>query len=100
MNLRDYQLQVRELAEKKGYDQELFYLFSRLVQEASELLDAVWQNKSDEEVTEEGADLLHFFFQILDKRPNADIDKAMDEKIAKNHVTKKKTNEKGMMVRK
>lgn len=100
MILKEYQFQVRKLAETKGYNQELFYLFGRMIQEASEMLDAIWQNKSDEEVTEEGADLLHFFFQILDKRPNADIDKAMDKKISKNYVTKKKTNDKGMMVRK
>jgi NTP pyrophosphatase (non-canonical NTP hydrolase) len=97
LNLKQYQAEVTKLAKEKEYDQELFYLFGRLVQEASEMLDAIWQNKSDEEVAEEGADLLHFFFQMLDKRPYANIDRAMLKKIASNYVHKKKTNEFGKM---
>jgi len=100
MSLKDYQVQVRELAKAKGYDQELFYVFGRLVQEASELLDAIWQKKSDKEVEEEGADLLHFFYQMIDHRPSADIDRGMNNKIASNWTHKKKTNVKGKMVRK
>ena len=100
MNLRQYQEEVSNLAKEKGYNQELFYLFGRMIQEASEMLDAIWQNKSDEEVSEEGADLLHFFFQILDHRPNANIDRGMLKKIASNYVHKKKTNVQGKMVRK
>ena len=100
MSLKDYQVQVRELAKAKGYDQELFYLFSRLIQEADELLNAIWQGKTGVEVEEEGADVLHFFYQMLDKVPEADIDRGMDNKIASNYTHKKKTNDKGKMVRK
>ncbi len=100
MNLRQYQEEVRKLAKIKDYNQELFYLHSRMVQEGCELLDAIWQGKSDEEVAEEGADLLHFFFQMLDHRPLANIERGMLKKIASNYVHKKKTNEKGTMVRK
>ncbi len=100
MNLSQYQTQVRELAKIKGYDQELFYLFSRMVQEGSEMLDAIWQGKSDKEVAEEGADLLHFFFQMLDKRPKANIDRALLLKIASNYNHKKKTNQGGKMIKK
>ncbi len=100
MNLKDYQLKVGKLAKEKGYNQELFYLHSRMVQEGSEMLDAIWQGKSDEEVSEEGADLLHFFFQIMAMRPKADIDVAMLKKIESNYVNKKKTNEDGKMTRK
>jgi len=100
MNLKDYQLKVSKLAKEKGYNQELFYLHSRMVQEGSEMLDAIWQGKSDEEVVEEGADLLHFFFQIMDMRPKADIDVAMLKKIESNYVHKKKTNVDGKMERK
>ena len=100
MNLSQYQTQVRELAKIKGYEQELFYLFSRMVQEGSEMLDAIWQGKSDAEVAEEGADLLHFFFQMLDKRPKANIDQALVAKILSNYKHKKKTNQKGKMIRK
>ena len=100
MNLREYQAEVTKLAKEKGYNQELFYLFSRMIQEASEMLDAIWQGKSDEEVAEEGADLLHFFFQILEHRQYANIDREMLKKIASNYVHKKKTNEGGRMVRK
>jgi len=98
MSLKDYQVQVRELAKAKGYDQELFYLFGHMIQEASEFLDAIWQGKPAEEVELEGADLLHFFYQMLDKVPEADIDRGMDNKITSNYTHKKKTNEKGKMV--
>jgi phosphoribosyl-ATP pyrophosphohydrolase len=91
LNLRAYQDKVEELAEAKGYNQETFYLFSRMVQEASEMLDALWQEKSDEEFAEEGADLLHFFFQLINKRPNANIDRAMLLKISSNFENLKKT---------
>ena len=101
MNLRGYQEKVEELAKAKGYDQETFYLFSRMIQEGSEMLDALWQNKSDEEFAEEGADFLHFFFQFMSKRPNANIDRAMLLKIAKNYDSLKKTKaEDGSMIRK
>lgn len=91
MSLKEYQIKVRELAEAKGYNQELFYMFSHMIQEASELLDAIWQGKSDKEVEEECADVLHFLFQMMDKRPNADVDRGMNNKIASNFVHKKKT---------
>jgi len=100
MDLKQYQEEVSKLAKEKGYDQELFYLFGRMVQESGELLNAIWQGKSDEEVAEEGADVLHFFFQILDHRPYANIERGMLKKIASNYVHKKKTNEGGKMVRK
>jgi NTP pyrophosphatase (non-canonical NTP hydrolase) len=100
MDLKQYQREVSKLAKEKGYNQELFYLFGRMIQEATEMLDAIWQNKSDEEVAEEGADLLHFFFQILDHRPYANIERGMLKKIASNYIHKKKTNEGGKMVRK
>ena len=100
MDLQHYQKEVRKLAQEKGYNQDLFYLFGRLIQEGSEMLDAIWQGKSDEEVAEEGADLLHFFFQMLDHRPNANIDRGMLKKIASNYVHKKKTNQDGRMIRK
>lgn len=93
MNLKAYQDKVEDLAEQKGYNQETFYLFSRMIQEGSEMLDALWQEKSDEEFAEEGADLLHFFFQIINKRPNANIDRAMLLKIASNYEHKKKTQD-------
>ncbi len=99
MNLKAYQDKVEDLAEAKGYNQETFYLFSRMIQEASEMLDAYWQEKSDEEFAEEGADVLHFFFQLLNKRPNANIDRAMLLKIASNFEHVKKTQgEEGKMV--
>lgn len=101
MNLKQYQEKVTELAKEKQYNQELFYMHSRMVQEASEMLDAIWQGKSDEEVAEEGADLLHFFFQLMDIRPKANIDDAMLKKIASNYIHKKKTKElDGSMIRK
>lgn len=100
MNLKDYQVLVRDLAKQKKWDRELFYLHSRLVQESGELLDAIWQGKSAKEVEEEGADVLHFFFQMLDKIRMADIDRGMTNKIESNLKHKKKTNEKGKMVRK
>lgn len=100
MNLGQYQAEVRKLAREKGYNQELFYLFGRMVQEGAEMLDAIWQGKSDKEVAEEGADVLHFFFQMLDHRPYANIDRGMLMKIASNHVHKKKTNVGGKMVKK
>ncbi len=100
LDLRQYQEEVNKLALVKGYNQELFYLHSRLVQEAGELLDAIWQGKSDEEVSEEGADVLHFFFQMLDKKPFANIDRGMLKKIASNYVHRKKTNVDGKMMRK
>jgi NTP pyrophosphatase (non-canonical NTP hydrolase) len=100
MNLKGYQEKVGKLAKEKHYNQELFYLHSRMVQEGSEMLDAIWQGKSDEEVAEEGADLLHFFFQLMDLRPKANIDDAMIKKIASNYINKKKTNEGGKMMRK
>jgi len=100
MNLKDYELKVEKLAKEKGYNQELFYLHSRMVQEGSEMLDAIWQGKSDEEVAEEGADLLHFFFQIIHLKPKSDIDKAMNDKIDSNYEHKKKTNVDGKMERK
>lgn len=100
LNLRDYQIKVRKLAKKKGWDQELFYLFGRMVQEGGELLDAIWQGKSIKETEEEGADTLHFFFQILDHEPKANIDRGMNNKVASNYVNKKKTNVGGKMVRK
>jgi len=100
LNLEQYQQKVGKLAKEKHYNQELFYMHSRMIQEASEMLDAIWQGKSDEEVAEEGADLLHFFFQIMDLRPKAKIDDAMLKKIASNYINKKKTNEDGSMIRK
>jgi len=100
MNLKQYQEEVRKLAKLKDYNQELFYLHGRMVQEGCELLDAIWQGKSDEEVAEEGADLLHFFFQMLDHRPFANIERGMLKKIASNYVHRKKTNEGGKMIRK
>lgn len=100
MNLRDYQKKIRRLAKKKGFDQELFYLFGRMVQEGGEMLDAIWQGKSDEEVGEEFADVEHFVFQMLDHRPKINPDKALNKKIHSNYKNKKKTNEKGKMVRK
>jgi NTP pyrophosphatase (non-canonical NTP hydrolase) len=100
LNLKDYQAKVAKLAKEKGYNQELFYLHSRMIQESSEMLDAIWQGKSDDEVAEEGADVLHFFFQIMQMRPKADIDDALLKKIASNYIHKKKTNDKGSMIKK
>jgi len=101
MNLKEYQEKVAKLAKDKGYNQELFYLHSRMIQEATEMLNKIWYGKSDEEVAEEGADVLHFFFQLLELRPKADIDDAMLKKIASNYIHKKKTKEyDGSMVRK
>ena len=59
MNLKYYQKKILRLAKKKGFDQELFYLFGRMVQEGGEMLDAIWQGKSDEDVGEEFADIEH-----------------------------------------
>ena len=100
MNLKGYQKLVRKLAEAKGYDQDLFYLHSRLVQESCELLDSIWQGKSAISIQEEGADVLHFFFQMLDKNKLVDIDSGMLNKLKSNQINKKKTNVKGKMVRK
>lgn len=101
MNLKEYQAKVAKLAKEKEYNQELFYLHSRMVQEGSEMLDAIWQGKSDEEVAEEGADLLHFFFQLMGLRPKADIDVAMNKKIDSNYIHKKKTKaDDGSMIKK
>jgi len=100
MNLKDYQHEVMELAKTKGYNQDLHYLFSRMVQEGSELVDAIQLGKPDEEVGEEGADVLHFFFQILEKRPKVNIDSSLSKKIASNYTHKKKTWQDGKMVRK
>lgn len=91
MNLRDYQVKIQELAKAKGYNQEPFYMFSRLIQEASEMLDAYWKEESDERFAEEGSDLLHFFFQFMELRPNANIERALLLKIASNFENKKKT---------
>ncbi len=101
LNLKDYQAKVAKLAKEKGYNQELFYMHIRLVQEASEMLNAIWQGKSDEEVSEEGADVLHFFFQLMELRPKADIDDGMLKKIASNYIHKKKTKDlDGSMIKK
>jgi len=100
VNLKSYQKYVRHLAKTKGYNQELFYLFSRLIQEAGELLDAIWQKEPPKRIGEEGADLLHFFFQMIDLVPDVDIDNSMVAKIKSNYSHKKKTNQEGKMVRK
>jgi len=100
MNLKDYQNEVRDLASTKGYNQDLHYLFSRMIQEGSELIDAIQLGKSDDEVGEEGADVLHFLFQILEKRPNVNIDSSLSKKITSNYLHKKKTWQDGKMVRK
>lgn len=100
MNLKDYQSEVQNLAEAKGYNQDLHYLFSRMIQEGSELIDAIQLGKSDDEVGEEGADVLHFFFQIIQKRSNVNMDSSLSKKIATNYTHKKKTWKDGKMVRK
>jgi len=100
LNLNEYQKEVEELAKAKGYNQDLHYLFSRMIQEGSELIDAIQLEKSDEEVGEEGADVLHFFFQITAKRPKVNMDSSMRKKIASNYVHKKKTWEDGKLKRK
>jgi NTP pyrophosphatase (non-canonical NTP hydrolase) len=100
LNLKEFQIEVQHLADAKGYNQDLHYLFSRLVQEGSELIDAIQLEKSDEEVGEEGADVLHFFFQIINKKPNVNIDSSLSKKIASNYINKKKTWENGKMVKK
>ena len=84
MNLKGYQKEVDKLAKAKGYDQETFYLFSRMIQEGSEMLDALWKEESD-----------------MEKRPNANIDREMIKKIASNYESLKKTKAKdGSMIRK
>ena len=100
MNLKYYQKKILRLAKKKGFDQELFYLFGRMVQEGGEMLDAIWQGKSDEDVGEEFADIEHFVLQMLAHRPKIDPDKALNNKIESNYKNKKKTNVNGKMVRK
>ena len=96
-NLQDYQKEVRDLAKTKGYNQDLHFLFSRLVQEGSELVDAIQLGESDDKVGEEGADVLHFFFQIIDHRPKVNLDKSMSKKITSNYSNKKKTWEDGKL---
>jgi len=98
--LNDYRESVRKLAKEKGYNQELFYLHGRMIQEGCELLDAIWQKKTPDEIGEEGADLLHFFLQMMDLVPEIDIDKSLIRKIESNYAHKKKTMVHGEMVKK
>ena len=92
ITLEHYKQKVRTLANVKGYNQTLPHLLSKFFIEAGELAKAVEDGLTQKEIAEEGADVLHLYFQIMDKfAPKINLDEALDAKIASNFVTAKKT---------
>ena len=92
ITLEYYRQKIRTLATAKGYCQDLPHLISKFFIEAGELAKSVEDGATQKEIAEEGADVLHMYFQIMDKfAPEINLDESLDAKIASNYINKKKT---------
>jgi len=91
MSLKDFMLSIEKLAKAKGYNQNTGWLFWKLLTELGEYSKAIEEGKSKDVISEEGADVLHLFFQIENKHGNGYPDLSLQKKIDKNWNSKKKT---------
>ncbi len=91
MTLTSFMKSINELAITKGYNQNTGWMFWKLLTELGEYSKAIEEGKSKDVISEEGADVLHLFFQIENKHGNGDPDHSLQRKIDKNWNSKKKT---------
>jgi len=100
-SLNDFRGKVEELAKAKGYNQDEAWLEAKFFKEAGEMMTAIEDGLSEEEIAEEGSDVLHMFFQLMEKNAKSvNLDISMNNKITSNYKTKKKTYDGGKIVRK
>ena len=91
-DLEYFRKAVFELSKFKNWNDSEIWLERSLFVECGELAKAIEEKKSPEEIAEEGADVLHYLFQILNLRaPQVDLNKAMQDKINSNYKTPKKS---------
>lgn len=89
--LEKYKCAVTALARFRKWNNRKSWLMTGLMLEFAELINAIYQKKSDQEKGEEFADVMHFLLQLMAESTKIDLDKAMNDKIEKNKVTPKKT---------
>jgi len=100
-DLDSYRKKVEALAQKKGYNQDEAWLEAKFYKEAGELMKAIEDGEPEEVIAEEGSDMLHLYFQIMEKNARTvSLDISMNGKIASNYKKKKKTYEGGKIIRK
>jgi len=123
--LNDFQLKIITLARSKGWKDDLAWLGLGTFKEVGELWAAIEKyqmslttldslpemDKADykrrvvipaeQEIPKEFSGVMHYLLQLMFKvLPLSDLDTALEDEIANNSVTKKKTYENGKIVRK
>jgi len=91
-DLEDYRRQIRNLANAKDWNDSQLWLERSIFVEVGELVKAVEEKKSQDEVAEEFADVMHYLIQYVNKFASfSNLDKALQDKIDSNWKNKKKT---------
>lgn len=101
LNLEDYKTKIDALARSKGWTDDMAWLGLGCFKEMGELWQAIEHKESPEKIGSEFAGVMHYLLQLMKREaPTVDLDKALQDEINKNLVTKKKTYENGEIVRK
>lgn len=91
-DLEYFKVQIAILAKNKGWADSEIWLERCLFRECGELIEAIENKRSPEEIAEEFADVMHFLLQIANKNcPGVDLNVALTKKIVSNSKTAKKT---------